>query len=143
MTLYADYRDSYKPLAFDFGPEAEVGVLEPETGKSYEVGAKIELMQGKLDIDTSLFRMDFKNGLTFADDGTGNFVRANGGETRFEGFEVESRYQWLQHLMLTANYVYHDARFVEFTRDNGADASGNRFEISPRHLAGLGIVYTA
>ena len=141
LTVYADYRDSYKPLAIDFGPEAEVDVLEPETGKSYEVGARIELMDEKLDIDTSLFRMDFKNGLTFADDGTGNFVRANGGETRFEGFEMESRLHWSQQLMFTANYVYHDARFVHFTRDNGADASGNRFEMSPRHLGGLGIVY--
>jgi iron complex outermembrane receptor protein len=87
--------------------------------------------------------MDFRNGLTFADDGTGNFVRANGGETRFQGFEVESRYQWSPQFQLAMHYAYHDAQFVRFTRDNGADAAGNRFEMSPRHLGGVGLIYTA
>ena len=142
LTLYADYRNSYKPLAIDFGPEAETDVLEPETAESYEAGARMLLLDGKLDIDTSLFRMDFSNGLTFADDGTGNFVRANGGETRFQGYEIESRYNWLPSLQIAAHYAYHDAQFVRFTRDNGADAAGNRFEMSPRHLGGIGLIYT-
>ena len=143
LTLYADYRNSYKPLAIDFGPEAETDVLQPETAESDELGARVLLLGGKLDIDTSVFRMDFRNGLTFADDGTGNFVRANGGETRFQGFEVESRYQWSPQFQLAMHYAYHDAQFVRFTRDNGADAAGNRFEMSPRHLGGVGLIYTA
>ena len=44
--VYADYRNSYKPLAIDFGPEAEVEVLKPETVNSYEFGAKIQLLDG-------------------------------------------------------------------------------------------------
>jgi len=143
LTLYGDYRNSYKPLAIDFGPEAETDVLEPETAASYELGARILLLDGMLDVDTSLFRMDFMNGLTFADDGTGNFVRANGSETRFQGYEIESRYHWLPQLQLAVHYAYHDARFVRFARDNGADAAGNRFEMSPRHLGGIGLIYTA
>lgn len=31
LTVYADYRNSYKPAAIDFGPEAESAILEPET----------------------------------------------------------------------------------------------------------------
>ena len=143
LTLYADYRNSYKPLAIDFGPEAETDVLEPETAESYEAGIRLQLMDGRLDLDSSVFRMDFRNGLTFEDDGTGNFVRANGGETRFQGFEIESRYQWLPNLEVAAHYAFHDARFLRFTRDNGADATGNRFEMSPRHLGGIGLIYTA
>jgi iron complex outermembrane recepter protein len=143
LTVYADYRNSYKPLAIDFGPEAEVEVLEPETGSSYEAGARVRLAQGRLEIDTSAFHMDFRNGLTYADDGSGNFLRANGGEIRFEGIELEARYLWTEHLQVLANYANHDARFIRYTRDNGADASGNRFEMSPRHLGGVGLVYAA
>jgi outer membrane receptor protein involved in Fe transport len=142
LTLYADYRNSYKPLAIDFGPEAETDVLQPETAESYEAGARVQLIGGRLDLDSSIFRVDFTNGLTFEDDGTGHFVRANGAETRFQGFEIESRFQWLPQLELIAHYAYHDARFVRFTRDNGADAGGNRFEMSPRHLGGIGLIYT-
>jgi iron complex outermembrane receptor protein len=142
LTWYADYRNSYKPLAIDFGPEAEVEVLKPETADSYEAGAKIQLLEGRLDIDGSVFRMDFRNGLTFADDGSGNFGRVNGGETRFKGFEIESAYHLSNELQLSAHYASHDARFVKFTRDNGADASGNRVEMSPRETAGIGLLYT-
>jgi outer membrane receptor protein involved in Fe transport len=137
LTFYADYRNTYKPLAIDFGPEAETDVLQPESAESYETGAKLQLMDGRFDLDASVFRMDFRNGLTFEDDGTGNFVRANGGETRFQGFEIESEYQWLPQLELAAHYAYHDARFVRFTRDNGADAAGNRFEMSPCNFCGI------
>lgn len=143
LTVYADYRNSYKPLAIDFGPEAEVAVLKPETASSYELGAKIQLMDGRLDLDSSVFQMDFKNGLTFADDGAGNYGPANGGETRFRGFEIESRYALAEQLQFTAHYASHDARFVRFTRDNGAGASGNRFEMSPRQLGGIGLLYRA
>jgi iron complex outermembrane recepter protein len=141
LTLYADYRNSYKPLAIDFGPEAEVQVLKPETANSYELGAKAQLLDGALDLDASVFTMDFRNGLTYADNGAGNFVRANGGATRFRGFEIESRYALTPALKLYAHFAQHDARFVTFTRDNGADAAGNHFEMSPRQQGGLGLVY--
>ena len=118
-------------------------MLEPETADSYEMGARVQLMEGRLDLDSSLFRMDFRNGLTFENDGNGNFVRTNGGATRFQGFEIESRYQWSSQLEFAAHYAYHDAQFVRYTRDNGADAAGNRFEMSPRQLGGIGLIYTA
>ena len=141
LTWYADYRNSFKPLAIDFGPEAEVEILKPETANSYEAGAKLQLLDGRLDADASVFRMDFSNGLTYADDGNGNFGPVNGGEMRFQGFEVEARYRLNPQLQLAAHYANHDARFVHFTRDNGADASGNRLEMSPRQVAGAGLVY--
>jgi len=141
LTWYADYRNSFKPLAVDFGPEAEVDVLEPETANSYEAGAKLQLLDGRLDADASVFRMDFSNGLTFADDGNGNFGPANGGKTRFMGYEVEARYALNTRLQLAAHYAFHDAHFVSYTLDNGSDVSGNRVEMSPRQLGGMGLVY--
>ena len=141
LTWYADYRNSFKPLAVDFGPEAEVEVLEPETANSYEAGAKLRLLDGRLEADASVFRMDFSNGLTYAYDGNGNFTRANGGETRFLGYELETRYALNAQLQLAAHYTYHDAHFVNYTLDNGANVDGNRVEMSPRQLGGVGLVY--
>ena len=37
---YANYRNTFKPAAVDFGPEAEGGILDPETAESYEVGLR-------------------------------------------------------------------------------------------------------
>ncbi len=141
LTLYADYRNSFKPLAIDFGPEAEVQILKPETANSYEIGLKTNLLDGRFDLDASLFQMDFKNGLTYANDGAGNYARANGGETRFKGFEVEATYELLADLRLSGHYASHDARFVSYTLDDGTDVAGHRFEMSPRQQAGLGLLY--
>ena len=99
------------------------------------------MLDGVWDLDASVFQMDFRNGLTYADDGAGNFVRVNGGQTRFKGFEVESTFELRSDLRLSAHYANHDARFVSLTRDNGADAAGNHVEMSPRQLAGVGLLF--
>ena len=137
FTVYGDYRNSYKPLATDFGPEAEVTVLQPETAASYEAGVKTQLFDGVVDIDLSAFQMDFKNGLTF--DSTG--ARANGGQARFKGVEAETHVALGGKLSLMANAAYHDARNVAFTADDGTDLSGVRKEMSPYVLAGAGLLY--
>src|SRR5262249_44627463 len=87
------------------------------------------------------FRMDFANGLTFADEGGGDFRPVNGGQTRFKGFEVESRYVLTGDWQVLANYAYHDARYVRFALDDGTDVAGNRVEMSPRSLAGVDFIY--
>jgi len=143
LTFYGDYRNSFKPLAIDFGPEAEVEILKPETADSYELGAKLHLLDGTLDLDSSVFRMDFRNGLTFADNGAGEFVRTNGGETRFQGFEIEAKYALNASLQLLAQFADHDARFRSYINDNGANVAGNRVEMSPRTVAGLGLIYSS
>jgi len=140
LTLYADYRNSFKPLAIDFGPEAEVQLLQAETANSYEAGAKLRALDGRLDADASVFRMDFSNGLTYANDGNGNFGRANGGKTRFLGYELEARYALMPHLQLAAHYAYHDAYYVDYTLDDGTNAAGRRIEMSPRQLGGVGLM---
>ena len=141
LTLYADWRNSFKPLAIDFGPEAEVQVLKPETANSYELGLKTQLMDGALNLDASVFQMDFKNGLTYAPDGVGNYVRANAGESRFKGFEVETSYELLPDLRLSAHYANHDARFTAYTLADGTDVSAKHIEMSPTQSGGVGLLF--
>ena len=141
LTLYADWRNSFKPLAIDFGPEAEVQVLKPETANSYELGLKTQLMDGALNLDASVFQMDFKNGLTYAPDGVGNYVRANAGESRFKGFEVETSYELLPDLRLSAHYANHDARFTAYTLADGTDVSAKHIEMSPTQTGGVGLLF--
>ena len=139
LTLFADYRNTFKPLAAELGPEPEVDILEPETSNSYEVGLKGNLVDGRLRYDASLFRLDFRNQKTL--DTSGNTV--NAGETRFQGGELELRYALATALQLAGSYAYHDPRFIHFNRDGtpGGVVDGNRFEMAPYHQAGLGLLY--
>ncbi len=139
LTVYGDYRNTYKPKAVDFGPEAEVSIQQPETANSYELGLKGAAFAGVYTYDLSVFLLDFNNLLTFDTNGQ----PIDGGKERFQGFEYEGRYALSKDLKLATNYAYHDSRFKSLTINGGAnDVSGNRLELSPYNLAGVGVLYT-
>jgi len=145
LALFADYRNTFKPAAIDFGPEAEVEILDPETAISYEVGVKGRLHDGRLTWTTSLFRMDFKNLVISATAPDGTPILQNAGKERFEGGEAEIEYSWDPEWRAQFAYSYHDTRFRDFVRefDPGVPTqlAGNRLEMSPFNLAGAGILY--
>src|SRR5262249_39990508 len=43
--VFANYRNTFKPAAIDFGLEAEGDILEPETAESAEIGAKTSFFE--------------------------------------------------------------------------------------------------
>src|ERR1051325_296685 len=140
LTVFADYRNTYKPLAVDFGPEAEIELLQPETANSYEAGVKGAAREGRYGFDLSVFQLDFRNQRTVDEDGE----PANIGKSRFKGVEGEVRWTIVDDLKLAASYSYHDSRFVSFRRGPGAGGivDGNRLEMAPYHLGALGLLYT-
>jgi hypothetical protein len=42
---------------------------------------------------------------------------------------------------VAAHYANHDARYVTSAGSDGVDVSGNRIEMSPRQLGGIGVLY--
>ena len=144
LWLYADARDAFKPAALDFGPEAEADILEPETARSYEFGAKAQLLDGRLDFDISAFQMDFEN-LIISVNENGQPGLANGGKQRFKGEEIEVRYRLFPDLRATATYARHSSKFVDFVQDfDGVltQLRGKRLEMAPEKLASYGLAYT-
>ena len=143
VSLFADYRNTYKPAAMDFGPEAAGDILEPETAESYEAGMKSSLLQGRISLDLSIFDMRFDNlVVTQSVDGRPGLV--NAGQEHFKGMEIEARYQLAPDFLLAANYALHKARFGDYVQlfdGIPTQLEGNDLEMSPRHLGGLGLVY--
>ena len=64
VRVFADYRNTFKPAAFDFSLAENEGVLEPETARSVESGVKLRTAAGRLDVEASGFRMSFTNLVT-------------------------------------------------------------------------------
>ncbi len=142
--LYADARDAYKPAALDFGPEAEADILEPETARSYEIGAKGHLLDGRLDFDISAYQMDFEN-LVISVVENNQPGLTNGGQQRFKGEEIEVRYRLFPDLRAVATYAHHSSKFRDFIQDFDGELTqlrGKRLELSPEKLASWGLLYS-
>ena len=143
LTVYADVRNTAKPAAIDFGPEAEAEILLPESAASAELGARGRLFAGRLDWDLSAFWMDFDN-LVVAQTVDGAPGLVNAGSERFKGAELEAGFALTPDLHLAGHYAYHDARFRDYEQLFGStltQLSGRRLEMSPQQLGGIGLVY--
>jgi outer membrane receptor protein involved in Fe transport len=143
LWLFADYRNTFKPAAIDFGPEAEAEILKPEDAKSYEAGVKNRLAGGRFEWEASVFQMDFDN-LVVAQAVNGLPRLVNAGSERFKGAELEITGRVRSDLRWQATYAWHDAKFRDFVQDFDGVATqleGNRLEMSARHLASAGVTY--
>src|SRR5206468_3929642 len=108
VSVFADYRNTFKPAAIDFGPEAEGDILEPEKARSVEVGLKGRAAQGKFEWEASYFHMNFAN-LVIAENIGGLPALANAGTERFKGAEIEASYMICPDLRVAGSWAYHDA----------------------------------
>jgi len=143
VRLFANYRNTFKPAAFDFSLAENEGVLDPETSRSYEGGVKVRAMDGRVDFEASAFHMDFENLVTST---IVNNLPAliNSGKTRFKGIELASELRLPFSMLARATYSFHDGKFVDFVQDFGGvptQLGGNRFEMSARHLASAGLTF--
>ena len=145
FSIYANYRDTYKPAAIDFGLDSRPEILAPETAASYEGGVKTRWIDDRLVIDVSAFQMDFRN-LVIAQTVSGLPVLTNGGTQRFRGIELETAAKLGNELSWRTVYSLHDARFKNFVTDIEGiptQLGGGRLEMSPRNIAATGLVYGA
>ncbi len=145
INLYANYRDTFKPAAIDFGIETFNNrlILEPETSRSVEGGIKARFFDQRVDVEASGFLMDFKNLVTPISVG-GLPALTNAGTQRFKGFESGVSLFMTKDVMAKATYNYHDARFTNYVQDfDGVPTqlAGKRLEMSAHNLAAFGIVY--
>jgi iron complex outermembrane receptor protein len=81
---------------------------------SYEIGAKNTLLDHRLQIDASLFTIDWKNiqqNVYLPD--CGNQFTANLGQVRSRGGELEAQFRPVQPLLLDFSVAYTDAKFTK------------------------------
>jgi iron complex outermembrane receptor protein len=143
VKVFAGYRNTYKPAAIDFGLEASPEILDPETGISYEVGARTALYDRRLELELEVFSMDL-NGIVVAEDAGGVPGLQNGGDQRLRGLELEARGRIVDGLWARFAWSFHDATFLDFVQDFGGvptQLEGNRIEMSARNMGALGAIW--
>ncbi len=111
-TVYASYTDVFKPQAFNF--DVSNRQLDPMTGKSVEVGAKGEYLDGRLNASVALFQLKQDNVAELDPSGamtpTGGtaYIAVPGVTTR--GIELEVSGELLPGWQLHAGYTYSRSR---------------------------------
>ncbi len=145
VSVYADYRNSFKPAAVDFGPESEADILETEDSKAVEVGIKQRWFDGALDLDLSAYRMDFNN-LVVPQLVKGSPGLTNAGMLNLDGYEAEAQWHPMEVVSVYGAWAYHKALFGDYERlfdTTLTQLRGKNQEMTPRNTRALGVVFGA
>lgn len=140
--LFAQYSNTFKPAAIDFGPDVGEDILKPETADGYQGGLRVKTLDGALDWEIAGFHLDFSNLVVSQTDASGAPVMVNAGSERFEGVETELRWHLAPAATLSAAYSYHDTRFGNtMTVESGTlvQLDGHQLNLSPHNIAALGL----
>ncbi|MEI7062658.1 TonB-dependent siderophore receptor [Dickeya chrysanthemi] len=131
-SLYTSYSESFKPNSAINKPIGEA--MEPEVGRSYEVGAKLDL-PNRITANLALFDIQKRN--VMVDElqtinGISETVTRTAGKVRSQGVEVDVAGKLTDNLSLIGSYAFTDAR-VTADPTNQGNEMGN----VARHTASL------
>ncbi|GAB2714814.1 TonB-dependent receptor [Halomonas garicola] len=144
--VYLAYGTSFSPSAENLAtsgglPRGDGGEsLSPEKSKTWELGAKWELMNGRLGLTGALFRVDKDD--VRERDANGDLYLA--GEQRVQGVELGMTGELTDAWDVYANYTYLDSETRESiagAQTNGRDPEGHSLGNTPEHSLSLWSTY--
>lgn len=127
QSYYVSYGTSFNPSAETVTLSADNEKVDPEKNRSYEVGAKWDVLNGNLSLTTALFRIEKTDART-EDPVTGDVVLT--GKTRTDGAEFGFAGRILPNWQVFGGYTYLDG---EVRDDANADLVGNTLLNTPKH----------
>src|SRR6267143_80268 len=86
--LFAQYCNTFKPAAIDFGPDVNGAILHPENADAYQGGLRVKTLAGAVDWEIAAFKLDFANLVVNQTAASGAPVMVNAGRERFAGAET-------------------------------------------------------
>jgi iron complex outermembrane receptor protein len=127
VMLFATWSTGYKSGGFDSGGGntalGQARVVQPETTQNYELGARTVLLDRRLVLNATLYRMTVENLQFRTFDGFSFRVR-NNGTIRQQGIEFDIAGRPARSLTLTLSGAYLDSEYLDFTGAPGLPALG-------------------
>ena len=87
--------------------------FDSERARSWELGAKMRLLDRRLDIDVALFRTKFHNLQVSSYNGTA-FITGNAAEAKSQGVELDTRFRPNHVLSMGLSGAYLDAKYIDY-----------------------------
>jgi catecholate siderophore receptor len=122
QSYYFSYGKSFNPSAENLSLSASNANLPPEQNNNFEIGAKLDLLDGKLSATAALFRLEKTNARTTS--ATDPNLLELSGEQRTDGFELGLAGEILPKWDISATYAYLDAEVVSSNNSAVGSVSG-------------------
>lgn len=165
IMTYAKVGTGYKAGGFDEDNVRgffDVQEFEDETVTTYEVGAKMTLLEGRGRLNLALFHSEFEDVQVSTFDGNAAFIVDNAAESESRGVEADGTFLITESLALNVGAAYLDAIYssfpgaactnaqaLAFAEAGGArascvqDLSGEPLQYAPKYSANVGLEYFA
>lgn len=127
-SLYTNYSESFTPNS---ATDVNGNILEPETGKGYEVGIKQKLFNDNFDLTTALFKIEKEN-IAMTDPNNTLFSIASG-QQESQGLELDLSGDITSNWSIVASYG--------FISTKNKDKNDNDLKNVPNHTANLFTTY--
>jgi catecholate siderophore receptor len=134
QSYYVSYGTSFNPSAETVTLSAAQQAVSPEKNRSYEIGAKFELLHDALSLNTAAFVVEKTDARTT--DATTGTVTLDG-DTEVKGFEIGAVGRLSEHWQLIGGYTFLDGK-LKRTRDAN---QGNELANTPKNAASLFTTY--
>ncbi|HSI21690.1 MAG TPA: TonB-dependent siderophore receptor [Methylophilaceae bacterium] len=120
-SYYVSYGESFNPIAEQFSLVDTVSEenVKPETNRNMEVGAKWDLLDGRLSLTSAIYRLEKDNARS-----TNNGITSLSGKQRTDGFELGLAGEIASNWDISAAYSYMDGEVVDSANTTTGAVSG-------------------
>ena len=141
--VYTTVSRGYRSGGYNYLMPGDVPQLyRPEYAWNYEVGTHLDLVNGRVLLDASVFLTNVTDQQIAQMDPAGlGFVAKNTGRSQSFGGELALRSQISDRFGLHVSYGYTHAKFTEYMLSSGVSYEGNYVPFVPRHTFDLGANY--
>jgi len=151
LLLYLSYSEGFKGGGFQDTPfDATTANIayEPEEVKSWELGVKSTLMDGRLLVNVAVFDMDYTDlQVEQTNDQCLCNIVENASDATIRGIEADVKLAPVDHLLLSLSGSALDTEYDDFVIVSGGavvqDNSGNKLQRTPENQVDAAIDYTA
>ena len=134
VDLYGSFANSFRPLT---QAQPDGTTLEPERGRQVEFGQRFHMMNDRVQLNTTVFRIVREN-VAFSRPGN-RFDQAS--EVVSRGFEADVTTSPVSNWRITGGYGFTNIEFGDYLVNDTTNLKGNSSIMAPRHLFNVWTAY--
>jgi iron complex outermembrane receptor protein len=145
VNVYATFASGYKSGGFNVDTLSTVNRIQfgPEHVKNYELGAKGEFLDGRLQADIDVFHMDYNDlQITQYDPASFSNYIGNAARAKINGLEFDAVGRVTSAWTVSGHLGLLDTKFDKFIDQYGNDLAGERLTFAPKFSASVATEYS-